>query len=364
MKNYTGYTADAFASDDDFIRWVTSPASHPDLDAFWKKWVAAHPEQKEEIEEARMMIEAVLEEPQFVPGQDLQDRVWQRIRQTTQLPEPAGQSIGLWRHWYSKAAVVLVVLGLGWWISHRSRTFHMTNARIAKGTGVVLKTKKNDTSFPLTVELEDQSIVVLQPKSQLQYPEHFKNDVREVDLVGEAFFEVKKDPDKPFLVYTDEIVTRVLGTSFTVQNYPADVRVQVKTGRVTVLKDRGQKTPAQPNDALEGVILNPNQQVVYERQEKRMIKSLVESPSVLTPVAKQEFEFNDVSIADVFRAIKDAYGVEIVYDEQVLANCRLTASLTDVSLHNKLKLICKAINASYDIIDSHIVIYGKGCANP
>ena len=188
--------------------------------------------------------------------------------------------------------------------------------------------------------------------------------MREVDLVGEAFFEVKKDPDRPFLVYTDEIVTRVLGTSFTVRNYPADVRVSVKTGKVSVLKDSNSGDPQEANGTVEGVILTPNQQVVYARQEKKMTKSLVEDPNVLTPVAKQEFEFTDASVAAVFQSIKDAYGVEIVYDEQVLADCHLTASLTDVSLHDKLSLICKAINATYAIIDSHIVIYGKGCANP
>ncbi len=364
MKHYEGYTADEFASDDDFIRWVTAPGTRPDLDKFWKEWIATHPAQMDEIEEARLMIQAVMEEPQFLPGQDLQDKVWQRIRQTAQVPEPAPQPVSLWSHWYSKAAAVDIFLGLGWWVSHHSRTFHMTNVKIAQGDGVVLKTKENDTSLPITIELDDQSIVVLQPGSQLQYPEHFKKGVREVDLVGEAFFEVKKDPDRPFLVYTDEIVTRVLGTSFTVRNYPADVRVSVKTGKVSVLKDSNSGDPQEANGTVEGVILTPNQQVVYARQEKKMTKSLVEDPNVLTPVAKQEFEFTDASVAAVFQSIKDAYGVEIVYDEQVLADCHLTASLTDVSLHDKLSLICKAINATYAIIDSHIVIYGKGCANP
>lgn len=364
MKDYTGYTADEFASDDDFIRWVTSPGTYPDLDRFWKAWTATHPAQMGEIEEARLMIQAVMEEPQFLPDQDLQDKVWQRIRHTAQVPEPAPQSVSLWSHWYSKAAAVAIILGLGWWASHQSRTFHMTNVKIAQGGDVVLKTKENDTSLPITIELDDQSIVVLQPGSQLQYPEHFKKGVREVDLVGEAFFEVKKDPDRPFLVYTDEIVTRVLGTSFTVRNYPADVRVSVKTGKVSVLKDTNTDDVQETNGAVEGVILTPNQQVVYARQAKKMTKSLVEDPNVLTPVAKQEFEFIDTSVSAVFQSIKDAYGVEIVYDEQVLANCHLTASLTDVSLHDKLSLICKAIDATYAIIDSHIVIYGKGCANP
>src|SRR5689334_17363001 len=146
MKHYEGYTADEFASDDDFIRWVTAPGTRPDLDRFWKEWIATHPTQMDEIEEARLMIQAVMEEPQFLPGPELQDKVWQRIRQTAQVPEPVSRPVSLWSHWYSKAAVVAIVVGLGWWALDQPRTFHMTNVKIAQGGGVVLKKKANDTA--------------------------------------------------------------------------------------------------------------------------------------------------------------------------------------------------------------------------
>ena len=92
-----------------------------------------------------------------------------------------------------------------------------------------------------------------------------------------------------------------------------------------------------------------------------MTKSLVENPAVLMPPARRNFEFADAPISEVFEAIEEAYGVEIVFDEQALASCYLNASLDDVALYDKLKLICRGINASYEIMDSHIIIYGKGC---
>ena len=113
----------------------------------------------------------------------------------------------------------------------------------------------------------------------------------------------------------------------------------------------------------------PNQQVVYERIPMKMTKSLVENPTVLIPLAKQSFEFEDAPIKEVFTAIEEAYGVEIVFDEEALSSCYLNASLDDVPLYDKLKLICRGINTTYEIMDSHIIIYGKGCheddtANP
>jgi hypothetical protein len=123
-------------------------------------------------------------------------------------------------------------------------------------------------------------------------------------------------------------------------------------------KDRSLRTD---DNTLDGVVLMPNQQVLFERVEMKMTKSLVENPSVLIPLTRQKFEFVDAPIKEVFAAIEQAYGVDIVFDEEALSSCYLNASLTDVALYDKLKLICRGINTTYEIIDSHIIIYGKGC---
>src|SRR5690606_20932726 len=158
--------------------------------------------------------------------------------------------------------------------------------------------------------------------------------------------------------------TRVLGTSFTVRNMEGEgnVLVQVATGKVSVFRSTEEDRPLPAAaKAVDGVVLMPNQQVVYERLEMRMTKSLIENPRVLIPVEKQTFDFVDTPITEVFAAIEEAYGVDIVFDEEALSSCYLNASLTDVPLYEKLKLICRGINTTYEVIDSHIIIYGKGC---
>lgn len=363
MKHYLNFSAADFAQDEEFLKWVKYPEQYPLLHERWLKFLRDYPHKKEEVEEARLMILAVVKERQFMPGDETQQNVWDRVQESILEMEDAPKLVMLWQRWYSKAAVVLMIFGAGWFLIGTKED--VPRLAEAEKETVALEKYINNADVAKTIVLSDGSSIVLQPHSVLEYPRTFKPDVREVYLTGEGFFEVKRDVNRPFMVRTHEIVTRVLGTSFTVRNSEGgkQVLVQVKTGKVSVFKEKNNEEGAK-DESVEGVVLMPNQQVVYERDQMKLTKSLVENPSVLIPVAKQEFEFSDAPIGDVFRVIEEAYGVDVVYDEEVLAGCYLNASLDDVPLYDKLKLICKGINATYEIMDSHIIIYGKGCSDP
>jgi transmembrane sensor len=363
MEHYLSFSAADFAQDEEFLKWVKYTAQNPSLEAKWRKWLDENRHKKEEVEEARLLILAVAGEKQLFPDDEKQSQVWVRIQKTIGHSEPEEEyTIPLWQRWYSKAAAVAIIIGAGWFV-WSFQTDHLP-VNLTEKPDSLLDKQINNSDLAKTIILSDGTSIVLQPHSQLEYPRVFASDLREVVLTGEAFFEVQKDAKRPFLVHTNEIVTRVLGTSFTVRSFSEEnnVMVQVKTGRVSVF--RGKRKDAQTTtEPVEGVVLMPNQQVIYERAEGRMTKSLVENPSVLIPVAKQEFEFVDAPVKDVFQAIEVAYGVDIVYDEETFSACYLNASLDDVPLYDKLKLICKGIDASYEVMDSHILIYGKGCSD-
>jgi ferric-dicitrate binding protein FerR (iron transport regulator) len=145
--------------------------------------------------------------------------------------------------------------------------------------------KTNDTKQPLSVLLQDSSTVLLQPGSTLRYPQVFGKLKREVFLEGEAFFQVAKQSGHPFLVYTKNIVTQVLGTSFNVRTDPQkqELEVAVRTGRVQVYE---QSSVLQKKDKKgNGVLLLPNQKVVYQETSRRFIASLVDVP---LPVREQK----------------------------------------------------------------------------
>jgi transmembrane sensor len=365
MKQYSTFSPGDFALDEDFLKWVKYPGRCPSLDTFWESWLRENSHKREAIEEARHMILAVVEENQYLPDDLKKQELWNRIHHSIAPFPPAEKRIIFWQQWYSKAAVILVVMGIGWFAWNFTVKDNDSPLLAVGKAGEVDYVKQiNNADAQKTVILSDGTSIMLQPQSILEYPKRFRPDIRQVHLTGQAFFEVSRDPNRPFLVQAGEIVTRVLGTSFTVRNVEDEdnVIVQVKTGKVSVFMASEMDRPSgNSQKTIEGVVLMPNQQVLYERLEMKMTKSLVENPRVLIPLARQEFEFSDAPIKDVFRAIEQAYGVDIVFDEEALSSCYLNASLTDVPLYDKLKLICKGINTTYEIIDSHIIIYGKGC---
>ena len=102
--------------------------------------------------------------------------------------------------------------------------------------------------------------------------------------------------------------------------------------------------------------------IAYRTSEDQLVMSIVEKPVVL--ISNEEFKkftFKDAPIEKVFDAIERAYGIEVVYDKKVMKDCRITTSLDDENLFDKLNIICKLLGASYKIIDTNVVIEGVNC---
>jgi len=208
------------------------------------------------------------------------------------------------------------------------------------------------------LKLPDGSKVVLERNSSLRYSIEFDVLNREVFLEGEAFFEVNPDPLKPFMVYANDVITRVLGTSFTVRSYRHDeqVKVVVKTGKVSVFA-HGDTT----RNSAEEIILTPNQEMIYNRSEKLVQRRLVEEPQQIVSGQTENLRFEDAPLKEIIRAIEQVYGVEIEYDEEKFATCVLTTSVTSGGLYNRMDIITTAIGATYELKDDRIVINGSGC---
>ncbi|WP_421829829.1 FecR family protein [Larkinella sp.] len=290
-------------------------------------------------------------------------RNWQGLSQRTLKTKPVKQIN--FRPYWAAAAVLAVVMGLGWYFRvWKTATVPTQPFGISEAKPAFLE-KTNTSARPERITLSDQSIVTLEPGSKIRYPATFTGQNREVTLTGEAFFEVQKNPHQPFLVYSNDLITKVLGTSFRVKANAANrnITVSVRTGRVSVYSPT-LATTARPKSDPEtiGVVLTPNQQVTYLDLEHRLVKTLVEKPAVL--VQKTElptFTFQNAPISVLMTAIEKTYGVDVVYDEEVMGNCFITTSLEQEDLYDKLNIICKLLGASYKVIDAQIVISGPGC---
>ena len=256
------------------------------------------------------------------------------------------------QNWFRVAAAVLLVLGfLGYQFWSRSA-----------GADERMSTHLNRTQQSMRLTLADGSRVTLEPGSLLQYPRQFSADKREVFLTGDAVFDVIRQPERPFLVVTEHLVTKVLGTSFRVQapGGMANASVTVRTGKVSVFSRPGGGKSAQ--ELASAVVLVPNQRAVYYPDNARLVKTLAEKPILLTsPGQQSSFVFTDTPLPDVFRRLELAYGVDFVFDAQTLAACTLTAQLNAESLYESLTLIGEVTRIRYEIIDGQVIIDSKGC---
>ena len=288
-------------------------------------------------------------------NQQVRQRMWQQINaeisgKTLVVPIPFYR-----QNWFRVAATVLLLMGLfgyGLWTWPTERT----------GRVVLMSVRMNNTKLPMLVRLNDGSQVTLQPGSFLRFPEQFSGVKREVFLTGSAFFNVSRQPERPFLVVTDRVVTKVLGTSFWVNAFggKANVSVTVRTGKVSVFSRPASVSPSQ--ELSNAVVLVPNQRAVFYTSDARLVKTLAENPLLLTPENQRpSFDFVDTPLPEVFQRLEKAYGVDFVFDAEAIARCTLTAKLGAESLYEKLALISEVTRAHYEIIDGQVVIDSQDC---
>lgn len=285
------------------------------------------------------------------------DHHWQALAsQITPAPKVRRMPGAVYR--VAVAAVVLLSIGLGgYFLLNRSADTgpSLTNRQPNESQ---LVDRANESNRPLELTLSDGSTITLQPGSHIRYPAVFAQNRREVRLVGAAFFEVTKNSKQPFLVYANGMVTKVLGTSFTIVAHADNptAEVVVRTGRVAVYRQVDRQTS--PSD----VVLKPNEKATFFRADSRIVKSLADQPVVLRPeVIKTHFLYEDTPVAEVFRELDNAYGVRISFDKETLTNCTLTANLANQSLAAQLNMICLSIGARYQTQGTQIRISGPGC---
>ncbi|MEO6684560.1 MAG: FecR domain-containing protein, partial [Dyadobacter sp.] len=223
----------------------------------------------------------------------------------------------------------------------------------------------NENNKVKYVQLPDGSSVVLRKNSRISYNKKFDADKRVVVLSGEAFFEVTKDPARPFFVYANELVTKVLGTSFSIKADKNDknVLVAVKSGKVSVFSSTDKHVKEYQNGTkLSALLLTSNQQVTFERSKSRLVRSSVTGSILLNiPIENQKFIYSETPVSEVFASLEKAYGIDIEYNEQIMSHCSITATLGDEPLDNKLKWICAILEANYQISENKISITGNSC---
>lgn len=247
--------------------------------------------------------------------------------------------------WYRAAAVFagVVLCASVWWMEFSKRN---ADLEVSLPAGSFSNKVGSVSSFLLP----DSTQVWLSTGSALQYEEDFPKN-RKVRLQGEAFFEVRKNPDFPFEVTTDVVETKVLGTSFNLKAYPGEgVDLSVFTGKVQF---------GEPDSTDMFFLLTKNQTISWSAQSG--FSKIKEFDSSVVPDWKSGvFRFENASLDDIVKSIARWYPVEF----KVTGNsgsCRFSGEFHRSSLEQVLEVLSYTLNLSYQIHENTVQIKSKPC---
>lgn len=363
MDKYNDFSVADFLDDPGFVRWVSDP--QPEDELFWSDFVKHNPSRKDTIQEAKLIF-GLLHASEKKLDLPEQYELWNKIQQESQR---SGKKILIQTLKY--AAVLILAFFSGavsyYFYQNSSSTqapqFAETysadgGARIilADGSKVSLKKDMSEISYSKNGEqlivnndtiqqkselkealnkvivsygkksmivLSDGTKVWLNAGSQLIYPAVFVNDTREVSLVGEAFFDVTKNPEKPFVVKASDVHVQVLGTRFDVSAYPEDKVIQtvLEEGKIN-LKYEG--TGLFKRDHVVEMI--PNQMVEFDRSSHETTSSVVNAGKYVS-WKDGMLEFEKVDLNKALKQIERFYNVNIGIDDQQIGAYKLSGKL-------------------------------------
>jgi len=226
------------------------------------------------------------------------------------------------------------------------------------------------------IQLPDGTSVWLNSSSKLVYDNtHFGTGIREVSLIGEAYFDVVKNPNKPFVIHTAKMDIKVLGTAFNVKCYPGEKTTETSLIRGSVevtFKDRQEKYIMKPNEKLILINddINPVKRIVTKSAPAVIEKGnpILEishltiypkdSSIVETGWVDNRLVFSDERLDDIAKKMERWYGVTIMISNEKLKRELLTGSFEKETIYQALNALQLTTAFTYKV-DKDIITISK-----
>lgn len=352
-----------------FLKWIFN--SGPAVDAYWEQYLLENPEEKEQLFELKTLLtELKYQDDPFSVSEkaELEKRVMRKIEQDTRQNQRR-QLVQTFMKYAAVALVFTAVGGLLVYLNMGKESMYMDfvkqtimipssaqgpllitsggssvnlkkssstvdysqNGSVVLNNDSVLQTSDEDSNtmnqlvIPYgnqsRVVLSDNTVVWLNAGSRLVYPTHFNDKTREVMLIGEAFFEVAKNPDKPFVVKASGIDVRVLGTKFNVSAYAEDNLIQTVLNEGSVAIRR-----AGAKFYEKDIIISPNQMASFYKtsNDTEISKVSAEDYSLWT---KGLISFNEVDFSRVIKKVERFYNISIQFSDRQKEIMRISGKL-------------------------------------
>ncbi len=258
------------------------------------------------------------------------EEILEKIHSRIYVPAPNFyQKIRLHRLQIAVAALIIIIAGAGYWFMKTGELFTPANKEVVT------------TGKRKTVKLPDGSLITLEPNSRLVYPQRFTGNTREVNLTGEAYFEVEPNHEKPFIVQTPYVIATVLGTSFNVEAYPNGIaKVVVTTGRVKV-------QTVNASNELQAVIINANQSVAYNITINEIEKRNAPEEAVYYKQRRSgKFSYTGVPVTKVVREMERYYRTSVILEGDMSGCVFYGYFQANDNVERALSLVALSLNAT------------------
>ena len=359
-EDYKNFETEDFIHEDKFLKWIL----HPDDESyqFWSEFLLNHPDKTAQIEEAIQIIRSLQPVEPIVTEERL-DSIFDAINH----PATTSRIVYLKSLKYAAAIILLISIGGIWFFNldgkHQMPDFqsdnHVKKGQLILADGTIREfetdqtsihqtssnklTLNNDTIIENTTKsksdelnynqviipygkrseilLADGTHIFLNSGSKFSYPTKFAKKEREVYLTGEAFFNVKSDPDKPFYVITENMKIKVLGTSFNVSCYENDPSTQavLLSGKITASKNKA---------FTKYLNIEPGERILFDKNSEELSVDKVDV-NLYSSWINGYLIFRNEPVSSVFRKLERYYNQKIVMEQNI----------NDMTFSGKLDLI-------------------------
>jgi transmembrane sensor len=313
-------------NNDLLVKYLLGEASPPEKDRV-EDWMVADPANQHYFDQFRRIWEKSRELALHLNPDE--EAAWQRFRKRIREPKKTNPVSRI--PWMRIAALFILFAGAG--VLTYSLLQESTVRHLVAVSGNSIKT---DT-------LVDGSVITLNKNSSLTYPSRFNGETRSVELKGEAFFQVKPDKKKPFIVQVNDVTIKVLGTSFNIRSRNGETEVIVETGIVQVVRN---------NRALE---LRPGEKTVVHRQDLVPVKTK-EDQQLYNYYKTREFVCDNTPLWKLVEVLNEAYDINIVIESEAIRSLRLTTTFSNESPDRILQIISETFQVKMEHVNGKIII--------
>lgn len=270
------------------------------------------------------------------------------------------------RRWYWVAACAAGIIVL-------ASAILMNSNKVSKPARLAENTVSTKAGSKSKIQLPDGTQVWLNADSKLEYNENFNGKLREVKLSGEAFFDVVKNKEKPFVIHTAQMDVKVLGTAFNVRSYPEETTSETALLRgaveITLHSNPDKKYYLKPNDKL---VLNNNitaladsnaAATVPDNADKQLVKmkkvhvDTQENDITETMWVKNKLAFDNESLEKILAETERWYNVHVELKNEKVKSFRFTSVFENKPLTDVLEALCLAAHLHYQVKGATVTIW-------